>query len=119
VPSVVDASVTIMRAEQHLNRAASESLHVPPDWPLEVLNGLLAGERHQRLTEPHSASFWSDLRSLALHLDMPDDCSSGVETIGFARRCSHLWLGCAGTLLSRPVTRDSGMVRARQTLEGL
>lgn len=55
-------------SEAVLDQLSAGEAHVPPIWPLEVLNVLLVAERRQRIPAATSLSFVRLLAHLPIHI---------------------------------------------------
>ncbi len=75
---VIDASATLPWrfadestpwTEALLDRVAGgEDVIVPAHWPLEIVNGLLVGQRKRRVTETQVSEFLEDLAALPIRM---------------------------------------------------
>jgi predicted nucleic acid-binding protein len=93
---VADASVTLawcfsdegtpLTTSLMTRAIEGESILVPPNWPTEVLNGVLRAKRRGRATEAQIAYFIQNLQSFEALIDRWQDLSL-VDTIrGLAER---------------------------------
>jgi predicted nucleic acid-binding protein len=63
-------------ADRVLESLSGSSAAVPPIWPLEVVNVLLAAERRNRLTEADSLRFVTLLNKLPIQVETPPPAES-------------------------------------------
>jgi predicted nucleic acid-binding protein len=63
-------------ADRVLGSLSASSAAVPPIWPLEVVNVLLAAERRKRLTEADSLRFIALLNKLPIRVEPPPPAES-------------------------------------------
>jgi predicted nucleic acid-binding protein len=63
-------------ADRVLESLTAASALVPPIWPLEVVNVLLAAERRKRLTEADSLRFITLLNQLPIRVELPSSTES-------------------------------------------
>jgi predicted nucleic acid-binding protein len=68
-----------------IDRVAAEGAAVPAQWPLEVANGLVAGERRRRISAAESATFIAMLEELPIVADPASGSRALHETTGLAR----------------------------------
>lgn len=61
-------------AERGLLALRGVAARVPPIWPAEVANGLLAGERRQLISAEQSADYLRRLDQLAIRVDAAETC---------------------------------------------
>ena len=63
-------------ADRVLESLSASSAAVPPIWPLEVVNVLLAAERRKRLTGANSLRFIALLNKLPIQVETPPPAES-------------------------------------------
>jgi len=95
VALAIDASLTLSwcfedkvtpRTEALLQTVRSEGAVVSAIWPLEVANGLLAGQRQRRVTTEKATSFAQALDALPIEVDTWSLAQSVAEALVLARR---------------------------------
>jgi predicted nucleic acid-binding protein len=91
---VLDASVTLAwhfedegggLAEAVAQRAFREGVVVPQYWSIEVMSGLLRGERRRRTTMAGTAQFLERLANLSIRFDDPDAMIAARALMPLAR----------------------------------
>ena len=93
-----------------LNALKTCSAIVPPLWPLEVANGLLVGERRERLTPFQSAQFLTLLRQLPIQVEGAIDLGRETKLTSY----DALYLSLAMQKGCMLATHDKAMRRACQ-----
>jgi predicted nucleic acid-binding protein len=91
---VLDASVAVAWcfedecdavADAALDLLESAEAVVPPTWPIEVGNALLAGERRKRITAARTARALANLRNLSIRLDKAREDIGVNDLVSLAR----------------------------------
>ena len=92
---VLDASITLCWCFEDEGSRYSDAVlealkisaaFVPSLWPLEIANGLLIGERRERLTPFRSAQFLILLHQLPIQVDNAVDIGSAEQLLLLGRK---------------------------------
>jgi len=73
------------RADELIDRVASEGAVVPAIWPLEVANALVVAERRNRITPADSNAFIALVEQLPITVDSATAGRAFNDTIALAR----------------------------------
>ena len=130
---VLDCSVTMswcfeeesengQYSEQILKRLETEDAVVPRLWHLEVLNVLLASERHRRIAAQQSDSFLEYLSLLPIRTDSMPVTIQDHEVLALARKYQLSSYDTAYQALAvgeglKIATQDRGLIAAAKALD--
>jgi predicted nucleic acid-binding protein len=130
---VLDASVALAwcfddedspYAKEILGLLRTAEAFVPPIWPLEVSNALLAAERRKRLTESDSKQFLRLIEGLGITIDAPSGFTAVSDTLALARKhgltaYDAAYLELASRLGVKLATLDHDLAKAAAKMSGL